>query len=176
MNVSGIAFPGVQSGFNSLQMIVVVYLGLLNIDVFNIFLANISGYHKCWNAAQTLNPWWITYISSLTFFFNRNAQQLDSPSSYLQSFLILCILKSQVFHFLHKTFLPSVQIFDVFPVFSILTFSHKYCNPWIRFLILLPLHQIQHNHLLLIWLCFLLHWVLITQIYTSIRLYWTFIC
>merc|ERR1711973_992962 len=68
-----------------------------------------------------------TYI--LTFFFKRNAQQLDSYSSYLQSFLILCILKSQVFHFLHKTFLPSVQIFDVFPVFSILTFSHKYCNP-----------------------------------------------
>ena len=176
MNVSGIAFPGVQSGFNSLQMIVVVYLGLLNIDVFNIFLANISGYHKCWNAAQTLNPWWITYISSLTFFFKRNAQQLDSSSSYLQSFLILCILKSQVFHFLHKTFLHPVQIFDVFPLFSILTFSHKYFNPWIRFLILLPLHKIQHNHLLPIWLCFLLYWVLITQIYTSIRLYWTFIC
>ena len=33
--------------------------------------------------------------------------------------------KSQVFHFLHKTFLPPLLIFDVFPLFSILTFSHR---------------------------------------------------
>ena len=33
MNVSGIAFPGVQSGFNSLQIIVVVYLGLLTFSI-----------------------------------------------------------------------------------------------------------------------------------------------
>ena len=33
MNVSGIAFPGVQSGFHSLQISVVVYLELLAVSI-----------------------------------------------------------------------------------------------------------------------------------------------
>ena len=52
MNVSGIAFPGVQSGFHSLQISVVVYLELLafSISFLQIFQATT-------NAGMLPKPW-----------------------------------------------------------------------------------------------------------------------
>ena len=50
MNVSGIAFPGVQSGFNSVQISVVVYLGLFSISFLQIFQATT-------NAGMLPKPW-----------------------------------------------------------------------------------------------------------------------